>query len=486
MTQGYNNMSAYQQMLIDTAPKPAEYYGDKFARLFTGGKDYMPRQIVQDTNPSLLKQLSRNASQTGKALSNVGKASAKVGGKAIPALGVGLTGYDIYRSNAIADELEKINKVQPNTIPKGAIDYYRNKARAIGTGATLGAGAGAILGSGALSVPGAAVGLGTGGGLADGIYQLFQSRNPYKEYLISPEEAKLLEEYYRNTNGGKNNQPTNTSDGDVPPGTIPYNPESDGYDLSDIPQVNTGNGQVARANAIANAVKQSQQQVAQQQQPQPTQPVANNEEVIKRYMEMLQDRNAPYIQAVEKYLKNYPDLLKQSARNDLYFYGANLAKGLNPKAGEKFNQVKNYGDMVGLIKEIESAKTANQDYAREAIGNMAIADDLGLSPEAAFANKNLLSAYSWKERDEVKKAIANANYIAKMYGIDTKAALALVLQGMKGTTAENVARIYMGDNVAPAQGLTAQGTAQAPTQYPQQQPMSQEESVYAQIKRNKR
>jgi hypothetical protein len=451
MTQGYNNMSAYQQMIAESSPAFIDEYG--IANGIVQPK--VKPQVIKNQNPSLMRQLSRNVGQTGKALSNVGKASSKVGGKAVPALGVGLTGYDIYRSNAIADELEKINKVKPNTVPKGAIDYYRNKARAIGAGAILGTGAGAVLGSGAFSVPGAAVGLGTGGSLADGIYQLFQSRNPYKEYLISPEEAKLLEEYYRNANGSKNNQPTNTPNSDVPPGTVPYNPESDGYDLSDIPQVSTRNSQVAKANAIAKQINESTQQNAQ--------PITTDdkEEILKQYIAMLKDRNAPYIKALNSYLSNYPRLLDQSARNDLYFYGANLAKGLNPRAGEKFNQVKNYENMVGIVKAIEDAKNAGVDYANEVTGNMDVAQTLGLSPQAAYANKNLLSAYSMGERDKVRQAIANANYLTKLYGIDSRAALQLTLQQMKNENAANVARIYMGlTEGAPAVGLTPTGKPQ--------------------------
>lgn len=240
-------------------------------------------------------------------------------------------------------------------------------------------------------------------------------------------------------------------------------PSKMGYDMSDIPLPKT-NGVVAGQQDTLNV---------QQQQPLEGNVTLDGGEEIESIIRMAKDRNAPYIKALEQYLANYPKLLEQSARNNLYFYGANLAKGLNPKAGEKFDQVKNYGDMVALIKEIQNAKNADTDYNNELIGNMEVARNLdGLSPLAAFANKNLLTAYSMRERDAVKQAIANAQIKAKIYGIDERTALMRELQNMKGTTAENVARIYMGltDGI-PAVGLTpagqAQSTSVAPVQYPQ-------------------
>ena len=405
MTQGYNNMSGYQRMLMDTAPKSAEYYADKIARGFTGGKDYIPKQIISKLGQQ-------------KPIKGLG------GG-----VGAGLVLLPAW--------MEWANENIPNVFngfkPKNDEIFYN---------------------------------------------YITKGEQPKLEDMPMGDISKIIVRAMNRSKGSdkvesKSSSSNTNKGGNVPPGTTPYDPTEEGYDLTDIPKPGVSSNQVAKANAIADAVKQSsgiQQPIQVQQQTQ--QPTAN-EEVIKQYMALLQERNAPYIKALEQYLVNYPKLLGQSGRNDLYFYGANLAKGLNPKAGDKFNQVKNYGDMVALVKEIQDAKNDGVDYSNEVAGNMDVAQTLGLSPQAAYANKNLLSAYSMGERDKVRQAIANANYLTRMYGIDSRAALQLTLQQMRNENALNVARTYMGltDGV-PAVGITQTGqpqsTSVAPVQYPQQ------------------
>lgn len=399
MTQGYNNMSGYQRMLMDTAPKSAEYYADKIARGLTGGKDYMPKQIVSKLGQQ-------------KPIKGLG------GG-----VGAGLMLLPAWMEWANENIPNVFNGFKPN----GDEKFYNY----ITTG-----------------------------------------EQPKLEDMPMGDIAKTIAMAI-NRNKGTNKVESKSSNsninkgGNVPPGTTPYDPIEEGYDLTDIPKPGVSNNQVAKANAIVKQVNESTQQSAQ-----PT-TTDDKEEILNQYMAMLEDRNAPYIKALNSYLANYPKLLEQSGRNDLYFYGANLAKGLNPKAGEKFNQVKNYGDMVALIKEMQDARNAGIDYANEVAGNMDVAQTLGLSPQAAYANKNLLSAYSMGERDKVRQAIANANYLTRMYGIDSRAALQLTLQQMRNENAANVARIYMGlTDGMPAVGLTptgqAQSTSVAPVQYPQQ------------------
>lgn len=186
----------------------------------------------------------------------------------------------------------------------------------------------------------------------------------------------------------------------------------------------------------------------------------NNEEVIKQYIDMLQNRNAPYIRALNTYLQNYPKNLNNAKRSDLYFYGANLGYGLDPRAGQKFNALQNEADVIKIIKEIQDARNAEIDYANEVAGNSAIAEDLGLPKQAAFANKNLLSAYSMRERDAIKKAISDAQIKAKKYGIDERAALMRELQNLKYKMGVDVANIYMGNDLStvPPVGLDDNGS----------------------------
>jgi hypothetical protein len=199
-------------------------------------------------------------------------------------------------------------------------------------------------------------------------------------------------------------------------------------------------------------------------------------ESIDKYIELLRDINNPYIEALNRYLYNYPKNLDQARRADLYFNGANLAYGFNPKAGEKFNPLQNQAEIINTLKLIRDAKMGDINAINELQGNMAVADELELPPEAAFANKNLLTALSQEKKyatDLEKAKIVDA---MRRFGYNTNFWRALLQQDLKNQGAIDVANIYAG-SYNPGVGLSQGGV---PVNQQTYSPLPQQQDAYAQ------
>ena len=445
MTQG---LSRYQQFLMDTSPVADEY---GIAKGIVQPK--VNPTVIKNPNPSLQTILSRNIRATGKGISSglkaAGGTTSKLAGRVAPGLGAGLAGYDAFRSYQIADEMEKINQIQPNSFPKEAIDFYRNKGRAITAGAGIGAGAGGVLGAGAFSIPGTLIGTGVGGGLAGLGYELAQMRNPYANYKISPEQYELL----RKSNQGDS---TNNSNNTVIPSST---------------NVVKGNGRVG------NQPTTQQQALALAQQLSGNTPVVNHQDTdtqraniqaINDYVSKLQEINQPYINSLQKYMDNYNDMLDQRQRAARFWQGAASLTG-NPawaNIGRQYDVLTNEANKVAIIKQIQDAQAGDLNAINEIMGNLAMAEEMGLPPEAAFANKNLLTMMAARDREANRYQIALENNLMKKYGIDRNYARALTVQAMRNQNALDVASMYTGaysndGGVAP--GLNRQG---APSNVP--------------------
>ena len=201
-------------------------------------------------------------------------------------------------------------------------------------------------------------------------------------------------------------------------------------------------------------------------------PVASqtNEEDIKYlndYITQLRDINQPYIDELKKYYNNYYKMLDRAQRAQGYWQGiAGLTGNQNwTKLADIYNPLTTEANRVNLVKQIQDAQTGDINAINEIMGNLAIADDLGLPPESVFANKNLLTAMSMKDRERTKLEIALANNLVKTYGIDKNYARALAVQALRNQGALDVANINAqafgyGGNYQAAPGLTQQGTAQ--------------------------
>lgn len=184
-----------------------------------------------------------------------------------------------------------------------------------------------------------------------------------------------------------------------------------------------------------------------------------NLQAINDYITKLQEINQPYINALQGYYNNYDDMLKEYQTRKRYWQGIASITG-NPKWGtmaEAYNPIANEANKVALVKQIQDAKAGDINAINEAMGNMAIAQgELGLAPEAAFANKNLLTALSMNNKYATDLEKARMVDAMRRYGYDLGYRRAIDQQNLRNQNALDVANIYMGGGgVAP--GLDGQG-----------------------------
>ena len=189
-----------------------------------------------------------------------------------------------------------------------------------------------------------------------------------------------------------------------------------------------------------------------------------NINAINDYVSRLQEINRPYINALQNYSDRYNNLVKNNFNTQRYFTAmagltgnnnyARLADSINPLVVE--------GNKIDLQKKIQDTQAGDLNAINEIMGNLAMAQEMGLPPEAAFANKNLLTMMAARDREANKYQIALENNLMKKYGIDRNYARALTVQAMRGQNALDVASMYTGaygnsGGVAP--GLDQKGNA---------------------------
>lgn len=223
-----------------------------------------------------------------------------------------------------------------------------------------------------------------------------------------------------------------------------------------------GGQSTTQAQALALAQQLGDNPAVANQQDADTQQA--NMQAINNYISKLQEINQPYINSLQKYMDNYNDMLDQRQRAARFWQGAASLTG-NPawaNIGRQYDALTNEANKVAIIKQIQDAQTGDVNAINEVMGNLALAKELNLPPEAAFANKNLLTALTANRRQltDLEKAQIMADI--RKYGYDSAFARALQVQGMKGQNALDVARTYMGGGVAP--GLNNQGLPQTPYQ----------------------
>lgn len=272
----------------------------------------------------------------------------------------------------------------------------------------------------------------------------------------NPEKSKLLQfAINASGNNGEIKSINNKSEQRVKDTGVPFDiiepPQSD---VSDI-----GVGELPPIQQLQNIQNTKQQPVSEQskqqiplegkveiQQPQDV----NSGDVINDYISRLQGINQPYIRALESYINNYNKNLDQARRADLYFYGANLAKGLDPRAGQKFNPLQNQMETINAIKALQDARLNDMNSVDELAGNIAVAKASDLPEQAAFANKNLLSALTASRKYETDLEKARIVDAMRRYGYDSAYARAIMQQLIRNQGNKQNALIYSAPNYASA------------------------------------
>ena len=224
----------------------------------------------------------------------------------------------------------------------------------------------------------------------------------------------------------------------------------------------TGGQPTTQAQALALAQQLGSNSPIANQQGADTQQA--NVNAINDYVSKLQEINQPYIESLQRFADNYGDLYNQ---NQLYNrrmrdLSAITGSPLWYQSAKDFNPLEVEATKIDLQKKIQDAQAGDLNAINEIMGNLAMAEEMGLPPEAAFANKNLLTMMAARDREANKYQIALENNLMKKYGIDRNYARALTVQAMRGQNALDVASMYTGaygngGGVAP--GLNQQGTA---------------------------
>ena len=472
MSQGFNNFanSVYQNMLRTTAPKPLDFLVNQLYRGVERGsvQPKIKPQVIKNPTPSLSAQLGKNIGETSRALSTSAKTTGKFAGKAAPVVGAGISVGDAIRSAQLASELENINKAQPGRIPQEAIDYYRNKAKTIGTMTGLGAGTGAVLGSGAFSIPGALVGAGAGGAIGDIGYGLWNWNNPYKEYRMTPEDRQILENYLNgiqsdNSNVSPTGVPKDNLQGDGNNFTV-----IDDASLGDLNAINRAVG-IKGGNGVTQQVKPTAQQLTQAVATiQTPEQQIQNAQIVNDYISKLQQIQQPYINALQNYYNNYDKYLNDYHRKRDFYTGLAGWSGNNLWAdiGKDYNTLANEANRVNVMKQLQDAQAGDINAINEVMGNLALAKEMNLPAEAAFANKNLLTALTQNRRQLTDWEKAQLMADVRRYGYDSALNRALAVQDLRNRGMVDVANInaqaygYGGGYPGVAPGLTQQGTPQ--------------------------
>ena len=426
MTQGYNNLTAYQQMLADTAPKPAEYaVADKLARALNGGKDYTPRTIMQK-QPTV----------------NPGFSPIKgVGGLAGASMML-LPEWNSFTRNLWRNmNLNTMDPAERDRMLKG----YQQTMALFGKDKE---------GELAKKYPG---------------YQ-YNSNN-----TEAPSNMPVVAKAVYNLLSGNKEKAT-------PQGTLIPTPQQN--------QSLTKSSSIAGGGAPTGMAAPTIEEQLMAMAPSAkggsttTETSPENLQAINDYISKLQEINKPYTEALTNYVNNYNDLVRGNFNAQRYFTAmAGLAK--NPgyvKLADALNPLNNEANRINAMKMARDAEAGNVNAINEMMGNLAVATgELGLPPEAAFANKNLLTAMSMQNRDNTKLEIAIANNLVKKYGIDKNYARALAQQQLKNQGSLGVALTYVNGGGGVAPGLNAQGGAQTSYKSPINNQQSQEATLFQQV-----
>lgn len=434
MSQGYNNLNRDLDILFGknnrlftgSNTNRGMMVGDsplKFTGEAARGSRFQAPDIIREplykTPPTNYEISKANLDMYTNALKKQGakavkgaKVAGKIAGKAAGPIGTAVYAREIIEAKRIAKELEDLKKQYPDKVPQQAIDYYNDKARFIGAGmatggavgAPLGMGLGGFVGTGATAIGtvagglaggalGASQGATWGGTAGEALNWLSNLTNPYKNWYKS-------EDYYNLVNGinkANETKPTETKSNSTASssnGNAGYSGSPDvGPNDSTTDLVNNS----VNANGIQNDIPQSQEEV-----------IANN---LSNMLDGYANIDDEHIQAIGSLIKNYPRLARDSQRQQLR--NAALA-GLsgNPYYAniKSATPLDNEIAMVNLAGELSKARQNKLDRIAQLKARIAIAKEMNMPAEAAFAEKELLKTYVGLKGLEVKLNNALMNY----------------------------------------------------------------------------
>lgn len=396
-----------------------------------------------------VKKTAKAASKAKVAPSGVGGWLMKTG-KTLGGLGAGaVTGANWYASNR---DLDRANALKSGNFPnsslysKSDIDksekYYRNLGHNTRIGTAMGATIGGLLGGKQGALYGSSLGGSYGRNLTDAgvaLANLLGANWDTENNLIDPykiAEATTIvkqspSQQTATTNANQNKQAGNS--------------------LNKYSNVRRGGGGMSPEhvnNLVAtkglNAGSEpSDIEVGEAEQLNTT-PQSTAMDGILEYMKNRQDKLQPYMDKLNEFVDNYKDYNKGYEDTDIFFRGlagwtgnpawATYAKDHNPASTE--------ATQIDLYRKLAEQGLAEDDKYQEILGNIAMAESMGMRPEAAFANPKMISnniqMQKLQQTLQTRREIANLNAREKELDRQVKVALrqgdwknAQLLQGMR-------------------------------------------------------
>ena len=290
--------------------------------------------------------------------------------------------------------------------------------------------------------------------VANGLYQGFIMGNPDKSKAL--QAVLSLAGIDRYGNKVAKEKINNTNDTGVPLEILDDNQLTGGKSV----QVNNKSAQVSGQPSVQVA-RQTASQLASQPTAQPSEQANKqaNIQAINDYIQQLKGINQPYVEALQNYLNNYDRLARDNYARNRYWQGIASITG-NPnwaKMANDYNPITNEANKVNTIKTLQDAQAGNVNAINEIMGNLAMAEEMGLPPEAAFANKNLLTAMTMRDRNLTNREIAQLNNAIKLQVALQNAQNRLAVQNLRNQGGITNALIYAGQYGQPAPGLNMQG-----------------------------
>lgn len=273
--------------------------------------------------------------------------------------------------------------------------------------------------------------------------------------ILGDTDSKILQKALEMAN--INNQQSTGTDSEQLPGELTTMPELDKKGDSDLLKNNVNNNKVStskQANIIANQVINNKSNESPLEGS--VARVFNEDDIniINDYLNQLQTTRKPYEELLSNYINNFDTNLDDYRRARKFYTG--LAGWSGNKAladlAQDYNPFTINANRLALAKQLYDNNIDMINTINELQGNIALAKEMDLPAEAAFGNKNLLTALSQAKKYATDLEKARIMDAMRRYGYDTSYNRAIEQQRLRNQGNADVANIYMG-GVAPGVGL---------------------------------
>jgi hypothetical protein len=166
------------------------------------------------------------------------------------------------------------------------------------------------------------------------------------------------------------------------------------------------------------------------------QPQTNNDilDKLSEYYEQQKEYRKPYLEGLQSYVDNYNDLNRRGFNMDRYLAGIAGWSGNNNFARMigRYNPATVEATRLDLLNKLAQEQVNELDLGNKAIGNASLLQEAGLSPDAAFADPNMIKSIATimnaRTAADAKRYVADQTYKARVYDTQLDNAIALAKQ----------------------------------------------------------